>query len=51
MKTSFISKKPISKGESILGADIRAGIFDLIQTNHPGFTVDSYISLEELNLY
>ncbi len=50
MKTSFISKKPISNGESILGAEIRVGIFELIQTNHPGFAMDSYISLDELNL-
>lgn len=51
MKTSFISNKPIRSGESIQGADIRAGIFGLIREDHPGFTVDSYISLDELNQY
>ncbi|RIW14547.1 DUF1003 domain-containing protein [Algoriphagus lacus] len=51
MKSSFISKKPIPKGESIQGSEIRAGIFELIHTDHPGFSVDSYISLDELNLY
>ncbi|MFN3996254.1 DUF1003 domain-containing protein [Algoriphagus sp.] len=51
MRTSFISKKPIPNGESIQGSDIRAGIFELILRDHPGFAVDSYISLFELNLY
>lgn len=51
MQTSFISNKPIRHGESIQGCDIRAGIFELIQTDHPGFSPESYISLDELNHY
>ncbi|OOG77119.1 DUF1003 domain-containing protein [Algoriphagus sp. A40] len=51
MKTSFISNKPISKGESIQGAEIRAVIFELIRKDYPGFSAESYISLDELNLY
>jgi uncharacterized membrane protein len=51
MKNSFISNKPIPKGESIQGSEIRAGIFELIRQDHPGFTVESFISLAELNQY
>lgn len=51
MKTSFISKQPIPKGESIQGTDIRTGIYDLILKEHPGFGPDSFISLGELNFY
>lgn len=51
MKTSFISHKPIPKGESIQGAEIRSSIFELIRKEHPGFNVDCYVALDELNLY
>lgn len=51
MKNSFISKKPIHYGESVQGSEIRAGIFDLILSDHPGFAPESYISLDELNHY
>lgn len=51
MKTSFISKKPIPKGENVQGSEIRAGIYKMICMDHPGFEPESYISLEELNHY
>jgi uncharacterized membrane protein len=51
MKTSFISQKPIPRGEGIQGSEIRAGIFELIRRDHPGFTVEHFISLDELNQY
>jgi uncharacterized membrane protein len=50
-KTSFISNKPIPTGENIQGSEIRAGIFELIHSDYPGFTVESYITLDELNHY
>jgi uncharacterized membrane protein len=51
MKTSFISKKEIQKGEEIIGQDIREGIFNLIKSENPQFGKDDYISLIELNQY
>lgn len=51
MDKSFISQKPLTKGEEILGADIRAGIFRIIKENHPDFAPEHRISLDELNLY
>lgn len=51
MKNSYISKSSIKNGEEIKGQDIRMSIFTLILNDHPGFTLDSYISLEELNQY
>lgn len=51
MKTSFISNKPILHGEFIQGFDIRLGIFELIQAQHPGFSAENYITLDELNQY
>lgn len=51
MTKSFISNKPIPKGEVILGSEIRAGIFELIHSDHPGFSPDSEISFAELNFY
>jgi uncharacterized membrane protein len=48
---SHITKKEIPKGEAVKGIDIRSGIFLLIQKAYPDFTVESYISLEELNTY
>lgn len=50
-QTSFISQKPIIEGAEIQGDLIRQGIFDLIENEHPGFTKDDFISLDELNLY
>lgn len=49
MNQSYISKKELSPGESVRGADIREGIFNLIASYHPGFNSDLCISLEELN--
>ena len=51
MRTSFISKKEIAKGEEIKGQDIREGIFNLISRDHPDFTKEDFISLLELNKY
>jgi uncharacterized membrane protein len=51
MKTSKISNLEIKKGEEILGHDIREGIFNLIQTEFPNFTLNDAITIEELNRY
>ena len=51
MKISFISKKEIPRGEEIRGQDLREGIFELIQTQLPGFGKDDFISNSELNQY
>lgn len=49
--TSYISNKKIKEAESVRGHDLREGLFNLIQAEHPGFGMDSYLSLEELNKY
>ncbi|HSC53248.1 MAG TPA: DUF1003 domain-containing protein [Phnomibacter sp.] len=51
MLYSAISKTTLHKGEAILGQDIRKGIFELIKADHPDFSPDSVISLDELNTY
>lgn len=51
VKKSFISQNPIPDGETMIGAEIRAGIFNLICKEHPGFGPDDCISLTELNFY
>lgn len=50
-KISFLSNKVIGRGEEVLGSDIRKGVFQLIQSEHPDFTKESYITLSELNQY
>ena len=44
MKVSPISKQEIQKGEEIIGQDLREGIFNLIQSQFPGFTKNDFIS-------
>ena len=51
MKKSHLSKKEIQKGEEVKASDIREGIFNLIKTEHPDFSKESYITLAELNQY
>jgi uncharacterized membrane protein len=51
MKTSFISKKNIHKGEEVNGMDIRESIFNLIKNDYPEFDKDDCISIAELNTY
>ncbi|MBU3714412.1 MAG: DUF1003 domain-containing protein [Ferruginibacter sp.] len=51
MAVSFISNKEIKEGEAISGKEIRAGIFQLIKSQHSGFDEVHFISLEELNRY
>jgi uncharacterized membrane protein len=48
---SAISNREIKKSEAIQGRDLREGLFNFIQEEHPGFGLDSFISLEELNKY
>lgn len=50
-KVSFLSNKTIGRGEEVIGSDIRKGVFQLIQSEHPDFTKESYITLSELNQY
>ena len=51
MVNSFISKKPLKKGEEIPASEIRAGVFMIIKEHFPDFAPEHFISLEELNLY
>ncbi len=51
MPISFITKKEIKKGEAFQGKDMREGIFNLISQTYPEFSPESYLSLEEINLF
>lgn len=51
MKTSYISKQEIQKGEDLKGQDIREGIFNLIKSDFPDFDKESFITITELNQY
>ena len=51
MKRSHISKQEIQKGEDVKGQDIREGIFNLIKSEFPGFDLDNFITIDELNQY
>jgi uncharacterized membrane protein len=51
MKKSHINKKEISIGEEVKGIDIREGIFNLIKIDFPDFTINDFISIDELNQY
>ncbi len=51
MKRSHISKQEIQKGEDVKGQDIREGIFNLIKSEFPGFDLDDFITIDELNQY
>jgi uncharacterized membrane protein len=48
---SFISKKEIKSGEEVKAHYVREGIFNLINSEYPGFNEECYISLDELNHY
>ncbi len=48
---SALSKNEIKESEAIQGHDLREGLFKLIQTEHPGFGLESFLSLDELNKY
>ncbi|HLP32217.1 MAG TPA: DUF1003 domain-containing protein [Bacteroidia bacterium] len=48
---SYISKTKIRNGEAVKVEEIREGIFNLIQGEHPQITKDDYISIDELNHY
>ncbi|MDD2984013.1 MAG: hypothetical protein PHQ74_11570 [Crocinitomicaceae bacterium] len=51
MPLSAISKQELSIGESIKGQDIRLGVYELIKTEFPDFSLESFISMEELNRF
>lgn len=51
METSIVNNRPIPPGEEISGMEIREGIFNLIQKDHPAFSKDGFISIAELNVY
>ncbi len=51
MKISHITKSIIPLGEDVKGQNIRVGIFNLIKSEYPDFTIDSYITLAELNQF
>jgi uncharacterized membrane protein len=48
---SDISKESFSNAEKVKGANINAKIFSLIKADNPEFTIDSCISVTELNDY
>lgn len=50
-KISHISKQVIQSGEEVKAKDIREGIFNLIKSDHPDITGESYLTLTELNRY
>lgn len=51
MKTSYISKKTIQKGEDVKGQDIRKGIFNIIRLDFPDFSKEHFITIAEHNHY
>lgn len=51
MIKSSISDLEIPDFSAVAARDIRQGIFDLIRADHPGFSPESIISLQELNTY
>jgi uncharacterized membrane protein len=46
-----ITKQEIPLSESYRGSEIRGPLRKLIQKDHPGFTADSFISIDKLNEY
>lgn len=53
MKTfiSDLSRKEFPQGECVKASMIRQPIFDLIKQDHPDFTEESSLSIQELNIY
>ena len=53
MKTFYsdLSRKEFPVSERISGKALRHSILDLIRKDNPQFTIDSYLSIEELNHY
>ena len=51
MTHSFISKEILPEEEAISAADIREEIFKFIQANYPGFSKESFVSVNELNRF
>jgi len=48
---SIISGKTLTPGEAVNGKDIREVVFQYIKKDYPEFSVDSQISIDELNHY
>jgi uncharacterized membrane protein len=46
-----ISQRDLPESEATVGSSIRPSILTLIQSERPGFTPESYISIEELNKF
>jgi uncharacterized membrane protein len=46
-----LSNREIPASQAIKGTDVRPGIRDLIKKDHPTFTDDAYVSLDELLRY
>lgn len=49
--TSDLSGKEYSIHEKVSGKSVRESVLALIQKDHPDFTIDKYLSLNELNTY
>lgn len=48
---SDASGKPFPLSQKVSASNIRAGILELIQKEHPGFSTEMYLSVTELNSY
>ncbi len=51
MPISIISNVSVDEVEAVKGCDIRDSIFKYIQQDYPTFSLESYISIDELNYY
>lgn len=51
MVVSKISNLPIKDGEAVAGSEIREGVMRLIRSEHPDFSENDVIGLDELNRY
>lgn len=48
---SDASGKPFPLSQKVSASNIRSGIFELIQIDHPDFNTEKYLSVTELNAY
>ena len=51
MQESYISKKPVKRGEGIAFSEIRESVAQMIRKEFPQISDSDIISLEELNFY
>jgi uncharacterized membrane protein len=49
--TCFVSKKEVEPTLAKKGEDLQASLLEKIEKDHPGFSKDSFISIDELKVY